>query len=65
MTGPTSARMIEFSGLSYAEAFRRAADWFAAHDGEVPVIRAIGHAILPATIREPETWFLLSVYYDD
>ncbi|WP_280466563.1 hypothetical protein [Nocardia cyriacigeorgica] len=66
VSGPTSARCVEFSGYSWGEAFRVAADWFAANDGEVSTIRAIGPAILPATGPQwPHTWYVLNVYYDD
>ncbi|WP_280463525.1 hypothetical protein [Nocardia carnea] len=66
VSGPMSARNVEFSGHSWPEVFRVAADWFAANDGAVPTIRAIGPAILPANGPQwPETWYVLNVYYDD
>lgn len=66
VSGPESARCVEFSGYSWAEAFRTAADWFAANDGEVGAIRAIGPAILPASGPAwPHNWYVLNVYYDD
>lgn len=65
VAGPMSARHIEFSGLSYAEMFRRAADWFAAHDGEITDIIGLGTHLIEATKYEPETWYTLHVFYDE
>jgi hypothetical protein len=63
--GPMSARMIEFSGRSYGEMFRAAADWFAANDGEIRWIQGVGVHTLDDRPHTPEVWYALCVYYSD
>ncbi|MFE3280056.1 hypothetical protein [Nocardia sp. NPDC059239] len=62
--GPTLDKVIEFSGRSHAEMFRVAADWFAAHDGEVEQLHALGFRKLAAKPGWPETWYTLTIAFD-
>ncbi|WP_063016355.1 hypothetical protein [Nocardia nova] len=65
ITGPGKSDHIEFSGRSPAEMFRVAADWFAANDGEVGHVLAVGFRELPEFDGpQTQTVYTLSIAYD-
>ncbi|WP_067904483.1 hypothetical protein [Nocardia vaccinii] len=65
--GPMSTFCVEFAGRSYAEMFQAAADWFAANDGALDNLHAVGIRELDwSLLDEPDqgTWFTMSIAYD-